>query len=78
LSQATPATVSRCGVVYIDPIELGWLPYVSSWIEKLKNDVIQNSIELKNYLMALFENYVDEGFSFIDKHCLELIKQVGI
>jgi len=78
LSQASPATVSRCGMVYVDPTELGWLPYVRSWLDKLKNEVIQNSTELKSYLMMLFENYVDEGFSFIDKHCLAPIKQVFV
>lgn len=76
LSQASPATVSRCGMVYIDPAELGWLPYVYSWINKLKNNVIENSVELKNYLFKLFETYVDDGFSFIDKHCSAPIKQV--
>lgn len=76
LSQASPATVSRCGMVYIDPAELGWLPYVRSWINKLKINVIKNSIELTNYLLVLFETYVNKGFSFIDKHCLAPIKQV--
>lgn len=76
LSQASPATVSRCGMVYIDPNELGWLPYARSWIDKLKNEVINNNIELKNYLLMLIETYVNEGFSYIDKHCLAPIKQV--
>lgn len=76
LSQASPATVSRCGMVYIDPSDLGWLPYVRSWINKLKNNCIENNSELKEYLLSLFENHVDKGFLFIDKHCLEPIKQV--
>jgi len=76
LSQASPATVSRCGMVYIDPAELGWLPYVRSWINKLKNGVIENSVDIKNYILKLFETYVDKGFLFINKHCLAPINQV--
>lgn len=78
LSQASPATVSRCGMVYIDPAELGWLPCVRSWANQFKNDVIENSTELQNYILTLFETYVNKGFSFISKHCSAPIKQVTI
>jgi len=76
LSKASPATVSRCGIVYIDTSDLGWLPYVHSWANRLQNNVIKSTAGLKNYLMSLFETYVNEGFSFIDKYCLAPIKQV--
>eukprot|EP00102_Acyrthosiphon_pisum_P021804 XP_016659014.1 PREDICTED: dynein heavy chain 6, axonemal-like [Acyrthosiphon pisum] len=75
---ASPATVSRCGIVYMDTLDLGWLPYVNSWANRLQNDVIKSSAELKNYLVLLFETYVNEGFSFIDKYCSAPIEQVDI
>lgn len=32
LQYASPATVSRCGMVYVDPSGLGYLPYWNSWV----------------------------------------------
>jgi dynein heavy chain len=32
LNAATPATVSRCGMVFMDSRSLGWSPLVKSWV----------------------------------------------
>lgn len=34
LAVASPATVSRCGMVYIASEELGWRPAIQTWIER--------------------------------------------
>uniref|UniRef100_UPI0035900BF2 dynein axonemal heavy chain 17-like n=1 Tax=Myxine glutinosa TaxID=7769 RepID=UPI0035900BF2 len=34
LRTATPATVSRAGILYMNPADLGWNPIVTSWIER--------------------------------------------
>ncbi|XP_039715555.1 dynein axonemal heavy chain 17 isoform X6 [Pteropus medius] len=52
LRTATPATVSRAGILYINPADLGWNPVVSSWLERRK---VQSE---KANLMILFDKYL--------------------
>ncbi|XP_068082615.1 dynein beta chain, ciliary-like [Anabrus simplex] len=52
LRTATPATVSRAGILYINPLDLGWNPYVSTWIE---SRTCRNE---KALLINLFDTYV--------------------
>lgn len=50
LAVASPATVSRCGMVYMEAEELGWDPMFTSWLQGLSiND------ESKARLRTLFE-----------------------
>ncbi|RDD42081.1 Dynein beta chain, ciliary [Trichoplax sp. H2] len=52
LKYATPATVSRAGILYVNPTDLGWNPYVTSWIDTRE---VQSE---KANLIILFDKYV--------------------
>uniref|UniRef100_A0A8D2LWB0 Dynein axonemal heavy chain 11 n=1 Tax=Varanus komodoensis TaxID=61221 RepID=A0A8D2LWB0_VARKO len=52
LKTATPATVSRAGILYVNPQDLGWNPYVASWIETRSHQ------SEKANLTILFDKYV--------------------
>ncbi|RZC39366.1 dynein heavy chain 6, axonemal, partial [Asbolus verrucosus] len=76
LAQASPATVSRCGMVYIDPDDIGWFPYAKSWVQRLDDNLL--SAEMKEFMVSLFEHAVDAGLVYIKKNCEYSIHQVDI
>ena len=38
LKNATPATVSRGGVLFVNESDIGWRPYIDTWLAKYKNE----------------------------------------
>ena len=67
LEQASPATVSRCGMIYMEPSSLGWRPIVKSWMNVLPQTLDD---KYKKVLNDMFERFIDP--------CLQLIRKSGL
>ncbi|KAL7754356.1 hypothetical protein RI367_000337 [Sorochytrium milnesiophthora] len=68
LAVASPATVSRCGMVYLEPEKLGWRPLVQSWLDQLT----LSTEGMKDELHAMFETVVPPCLDFVRRNCREL------
>merc|ERR1719398_157932 len=75
LAVASPATVSRIGVVFMTPSDLGWMPYVTSWTQTFPESV-PDAVKVK--LIALYENCFQKGLTFQRKRCKEPVGCVDI
>ncbi|XP_030057583.1 dynein axonemal heavy chain 11 [Microcaecilia unicolor] len=70
LKTATPATVSRAGILYMNPQDLGWNPYVAGWI-----DTRHHQTEKAN-LTILFDKYVPPCLEYLRTSCIKTITPI--
>ena len=75
LAVASPATVSRCGMVYVPIEELGWRPFIETWLVTSLDDVPQT---VKDLIWGLFDTLVDPVLQWVRANGYEYFKSVDI
>ncbi|KAJ4461065.1 putative Dynein heavy chain 1; axonemal [Paratrimastix pyriformis] len=73
LRVASPATVSRCGMIYLEEQHLGWRALVKSWAQKFEEDHPPH----EGFLRLLTERLVAPCVQFLRQQCTEFIPSVN-
>lgn len=66
LEQASPATVSRCGMIYLEPHELGWTPFMESYMDVLGKFLTKDYLKL---VRMMFEWLMEPCLDFVKHEC---------
>eukprot|EP00003_Mantamonas_plastica_P009854 TRINITY_DN1922_c0_g1_i3.p1 TRINITY_DN1922_c0_g1~~TRINITY_DN1922_c0_g1_i3.p1 ORF type:complete len:2408 (+),score=832.24 TRINITY_DN1922_c0_g1_i3:887-8110(+) len=67
---ASPATVSRCGMVYMEPQDIGWQPMLEVWTSNLSEEMIVHEELIKQLFMWL----VPPCLRFVKRACKQVIQ----
>jgi dynein heavy chain len=77
LAVASPATVSRCGMVYLTYEELGWRPFVRTWLYTFFDDETLSD-NLREFIYSNFDATIDIGLEKIRETLNEPVKTVDL
>ncbi|KAL4513647.1 hypothetical protein Ndes2526A_g04979 [Nannochloris sp. 'desiccata'] len=67
MNHASPATVSRGGVIYMNAEDVGWRATADSWLSG------HSSPELRAILTPLFDRYVEPTLEFVRRKCATIV-----
>jgi dynein heavy chain, axonemal len=76
LNNASPATVSRVGIIYVSQDDLDWWPYAQAWIAKRPET--EQAPLTQFFLTIVGTGGEGEGFAFIRTQCEEVVNTTRI
>ena len=71
LANATPATVSRAGILFINEADIGYTPYIESWVATRSNN--RETATLPGF----FEKYIPRSFELLAENNLGTVVPVS-
>lgn len=74
LAVASPATVSRCGMIYMEPNSLGYDVLLQSWLETIPTVISKKG---RSLISKLFDTYVPTLLPFLRRNLVEPLPTVN-
>jgi dynein heavy chain len=68
LAVASPATVSRCGMIYMEPTSLGYDVLLTSWLNTIPEPL---GMEVRAHVAGLFDKFVPSILPFLRRNLVE-------
>ena len=72
LNNASPATVSRAGIIFVSGLDLGWQPMVQAWLKRREN------VSERTTLKELFDKFLMPCEEFVNTSACCLVMEVPI
>ena len=76
MRNASPATASRGGVLFLNETDVGWRPLLAAWIDKKGKERGKDADQVSNVLTTLCDTYVAPTLSFVRKSKLATITPI--
>lgn len=77
LAVASPATVSRCGMVYLEPSTMGLNPLIESWMDVRLTESFRANKQFIPKLRNLFDAYLEVSIDYMRKYCVEIVESMN-
>lgn len=72
LTVASPATVSRCGMIYMEPGSIGLQPLIDSWTQTIPSNIIAYK-KIHQKIQSLLKLYLDDTLEFLRRYLKETV-----